>query len=552
VLADELGRSAAELDIEHAFYQIGLLYNVMLPAEWRSTHGVYYTPPTLTERLLDQATSAGVDWRHCRVLDPACGGGAFLAPIARRMAAAIDTKDSDGLVEQVSTRLRGYELDPFAAWLSQVALEATLRALSMPQTDEIPTLVEVCDTLDHPIDSEGFDLVIGNPPYGRTRLNERQRQRFRRTLYGHANLYGLFTDIALQQTRAGGVIAFVTPTSFLAGGYFKNLRKTLAQEAAPVTLDFVDARKGVFEDVLQETLLACYRKDGQARSAHAHTLTANSNESLSVHKAGTFVLPPDKSAPWLVPRNANQGQLIERASTMAARLADWGYRVSTGPLVWNRHKDRLRDVPGKDRLPLIWAESITATGHFVFRAEKRNHKPYFSIESNDAWLVTKTPCVLLQRTTAKEQRRRLIATELPKEFLERHGGVVIENHINMIRPITDAPAVAPGVVAAFLNSSIVDVVFRCLSGSVAVSAYELNALPLPSPDRTLGLATLIQNGASRETIDHECARLYGMELDEEQKSTASVYNEGNHCRKAARNLSRGFTQSELLHPGSIG
>ena len=48
--------------------------------------GAYFTPPALCERLLDMATEAGVDWRTARVLDPAYGGGVFLAPVARRMA----------------------------------------------------------------------------------------------------------------------------------------------------------------------------------------------------------------------------------------------------------------------------------------------------------------------------------------------------------------------------------------------------------------------------------------------------------------------------------
>ena len=41
------------------------------------------------------------------------------------------------------------------------------------------------------------------------------RRRYRRSLYGHANQYGVFTDLALRWTVPGGVIAYVTPTSFL-------------------------------------------------------------------------------------------------------------------------------------------------------------------------------------------------------------------------------------------------------------------------------------------------------------------------------------------------
>ena len=35
------------------------------------------------------------------------------------------------------------------------------------------------------------------------------RRRYRRSLYGHANQYGVFTDLALRWTVPGGVIAYV-------------------------------------------------------------------------------------------------------------------------------------------------------------------------------------------------------------------------------------------------------------------------------------------------------------------------------------------------------
>jgi adenine-specific DNA-methyltransferase len=197
---------------------------------------------------------------------------------------------------------------------------------------------------------------------------------------------------------------------------------------------------------------------------------------------------------------------------MSHRLADWGYSVSTGPLVWNRHKSQLRDRPGKHRLPLLWAEAITSDGRFVFRAEKRNHAPYFELRKGDDWLVIGKPCVLLQRTTAKEQQRRLIAAALPAELLEAHGGVVIENHINMLKATVEEPAVPADVLAAFLNSTAADRAFRCVSGSVAVSAFELEALPLPAPEELAELDRLVRARAAREEIEAECLRLYQGEV----------------------------------------
>ena len=507
-LAESLAATLATRPADMAAYDIGSIYTSMLPRSYRAAHGIYYTPPVLTDRLIAQATETGVDWATCRVLDPACGGGAFLAPIARRIIAALPDCSPRILVKSIANRLRGYEVDPFGAWLAQVTFDAVLAPLVDGAKPALPAVVNVCDSLNKVAPNQRFDLVIGNPPYGRVRLDPETRSRYRRSLFGHANLYGLFTDLAIRHTRAGGVVAYVTPTSFLAGEYYKSLRGLIGRDAPPATLDFVAERKGVFADVLQETLLATYRRGGPAAAVHVHEIAPVNGERLTIKDAGRYSLPTDPTRPWILPRCMTQAPLVSVLAGFRHRLKDWGYTVSTGPLVWNRYKTQLTDRPGQNRYPLIWAEAITADGQFIWRADKKNHTLYFEIKAADHWLMTTSRCVLLQRTTAKEQRRRLIAAALPTNFIDRHGAIVVENHLNMLRPLNHRPPVSATVLAAFLNSAAADRAFRCLNGSVAVSAYELEALPLPPPEDLLALAALCRARASRARIEAECSRLF--------------------------------------------
>jgi len=148
---------------------------------------------------------------------------------------------------------------------------------------------------------------------------------------------------------------------------------------------------------------------------------------------------------------------------------------------------------------------------------RRGHRPYFEPRSFDGWLVTRQSCVLVQRTTAKEQDRRLIAATLPREFIAKHGGVVIENHLNMLYPIRE-DAVPAVVLAAFLNSRAADNAFRCLNGSVAVSAYELEATPLPPALDLTEVQRLVEDGAPQADIDAACECLYGLRSDVEHGS----------------------------------
>jgi adenine-specific DNA-methyltransferase len=517
MIAQRLGTIAASLDPLDAAYVIGRTYAASLPADMRTDLGVYYTPPEVAERLLNQAERAGIDWRHATVLDPACGGGAFLAPVARRMAAAMERADPDGIIGSIERRLRGYEVDAFSGWMSQVFVDAVLLDISSAAGRGTKLVVSVRDTLDTAPRAPGFDLVIGNPPYGRTRLTPERRERYARSLYGHANLYGLFTDYALQCANPHGTICFVTPTSFLGGEYFKSLRSVLAKDAPPETIDFLADRDGVFDDVLQETLLVTYRKGG-AQTRVRVALVQPSDTGLGIHDIGPFRLPTSPESPWVLPRSRGEARVAKRLGELRYRLRDWGYAVSTGPLVWNRHKGQLRDSPGPRCVPLIWAEAVRPDGAFQFRADKKNHSPYFRVLPGDGSLLVDEPCILVQRTTAKEQHRRLIAAELPASFLAQHVHVTVENHLNMVKPLCGSnllegtrqgPAVAPRTVAAFLNTEVADRAFRCLSGSVAVSAFELESLPLPDPDLLGPVAQAVSDRAPLAEIDRLCSKLYG-------------------------------------------
>lgn len=510
--AEAYGRSLAPLPVSLVCDRLGALHAGLLSAEHRARHGVYYTPPALAACLADQAEAAGLDWATARVLDPAAGCGALLVASGLRMAGALAGTEPALAARAIAARLRGWERDPVAAWIATVMLEAALLPLLRDTGQRLGDCLLTGDALDRG-EAPSFDLVIGNPPYGRQVLPPALRDRFARSLYGHANLYGVFMDLSVRLAKPGGLICFLTPSSFLAGDYFKHLRRTLAEEAPPLRLDFVEQRKGVFDNVLQETVLATYRKAGgrgrRPRRAEVRMIQI-AEGSVDLRPAGHFTLPAEPTSPWILPRHAGEAALAARLRTMAHRLADWGYGVSTGPLVWNRHKPQIGERRTKGAIPLVWAESITADGRFSYRCEKANHKPWFTPAPGDEWLLTRAPCVLLQRTTAKEQARRLIAAEMPAGFIAAHGAVTVENHVNMLVARVPRPPVSPAVLAAFLNSRAADRAFRCLSGSVAVSAFELQALPLPDPAALAPLARLVAAGAARALLDEACDRLYGL------------------------------------------
>lgn len=508
-LAQEIGALVTQFPAAAAGYLIGSVYTVMLPDAMRSSLGAFYTPPSLSERLIDLAIAAGFDPSKHSACDPSCGGGAFLAPIAARMLEATPAGTPALTLLRITSRLRGSEIDAFAAWMSEVLLEVTLLDLVIASGKRTPKVVRVGDSLELDATFGTFDLVIGNPPYGRTTLSPPLREKFARSLFGHANLYGVFTDLALRLCKPGGVISYVTPTSFLGGQYFKALRTLLCEQAPARAIDFVLGREGVFDNVLQETALTTYRKDANASSVSVSQVTTDAHDKATVTSIGDYRLDAN-GGPWLLPRSMEQATFFSALRKMSTRLENLGYRVSTGPLVWNRYKTQLKsEIRGKQVYPLIWAESI-ASGDFAFSAQKKNHTPAIEVFENQPHLLTKTACVLVQRTTSKEQARRLVCAVLPADFLKQYGAAVIENHVNTVYQKNSDSPIALETIAVLLNSKAVDTAFRCISGSVAVSAYELNEIPLPTLQQMKQLQTLIENHASPSTVQKTISRFYGM------------------------------------------
>ncbi len=507
--AKEIGLALSKCSIDEAGYLAGTIYSSLLPEDFRSKHGVYYTPPSLTQRLIKQASNAGIDWGTAKILDPACGGGAFLAPVVEKKLEALTNFKPKEIMNNIAKTICGYEIDPFSAWLTQIFVDIVTLDLCHKTGKRLPILTKVKNSLEYMDEYPIFDLVIGNPPYSKTKLNKKEREQYQRSLYGHANLYGMFTDQALNYTKPGGIVAYVTPSSFLSGKYFKNLRSLLRRKAPPYSIDFVSDRTGIFEDVMQETVLVTYRKGAKNRTGTVNLLQFNVNNSFIPQRLGRFRLPDDDSSPWLMPRTKEQAELISQLPNINNRLSDYGYKVSTGPLVWNRYKEQLINKKGKNTYPLIWAECISSDGQFLFKAEKKNHKLYFKWNTKkDDWLLVNTPCVLLQRTTSLEQESRLIAAELPSKFIDKHGSVVIENHINMIRPVNGKASISTKAIAAIFNSKTIDQVFRCYNGSVAVSAYELEALPLPSIDVMKQIENIVRFNAQSNLIEQILREVY--------------------------------------------
>ncbi|MGG6380335.1 Eco57I restriction-modification methylase domain-containing protein [Paenarthrobacter sp. NEAU-H11] len=505
------------VSLENSSYQIGGLYVNSLDPAVRADKGKHYTPPALARNLWSMARE-GLGWDaephrlEGLVRDPACGSGALLIPVVDEHLTASVDDDPALVLRRISRLIEGVDQDPWAVYIANVILAArmlpTLAKVPVARREPLPALASVGDGLDQERD-ESF-VTIMNPPYGRVTLSPADRSRFANILFGHANLYSMFMAVGAQNIRPGGVLATVVPTSFTAGLYFHRLRRTLSEEAPLRSINFVNDRSGVFTGVLQETCLAVFAKTESPRTKI--TRTRGKTEEVA------SVPTPRTDRPWLLPRSPEDASIAAAAAAMPNTLSTAGWHASTGPLVWNRRKADLHPRHEAGRIQVIWAADID--DGYIHRDAGRDPMRYLQVHGDRdlRFMSLGEPAILVQRTTSLEQGRRLVAAELTENQLLSLGGrVAVESHVNVLRPNTPFPLIDRVTLGRVLATDTMDRLFRCISGSVAVSSYELASLPLPDK------GTLAQwSNLNEEELRHAVAETYCWSGEEEMAGEVAL------------------------------
>ena len=270
------------------------IYQHYLPEEERQRLGGFYTPQELVEFILDLAGYVPEAENLCRrkIIDPACGSGAFVAVATARLLRHLEKplpchcqevgkripiwEKQRFILDKILENIHAIDIHPFAAFLTTLnvtflllRIYATVRehnpafALnfrvfagdSLERPDEEILAPDMFEQLNSRIQltaasferyralmNTRFDLVCGNPPWGGVLkgplapvFEERKKQRFKREFpnaaTGKYDIYGLFMERALQLLADDGRFAMVTQDTYLDKEWAKGLRELLAAKA---------------------------------------------------------------------------------------------------------------------------------------------------------------------------------------------------------------------------------------------------------------------------------------------------------------------------------
>ncbi|WGY70309.1 N-6 DNA methylase [Burkholderia cepacia] len=487
-------------ELVEATYWLSSAYAQLAGDERRKQLAMFFTPPSLTKRLLDDLLASGVDYAVRKFCDPACGGAAFLAPIAIRMRDTLRERGASAaqIIDHVQHHILGFDKEVALCEMSKHFLLMVLHEEVVATGGRPKFQVYHGDSLLQAQYLLGtLDVVVCNPPFRKMPSTEvvHYLGDFADIIEAQPNLYALFVALCVKLLAPGGTCALVTPTSFLSGQYFSKLRTFLLTQANVLSIGMVSDRLGVFIDVEQETALTLARRAqvGHVSAAKPDvSVVARDGHYVSV---GRCVLPNSGTA-WPIPRTESDVILLKSAAKSRATLTDYGYTPRIGAFVWNR--DTRTTYPsaksaaharGGTAVPLLWSSDISPDGQLRFSgAAKANREHCFvNLGAKDHRSVVRRPSVLLQRVTSNDQPRRLVAAAVPRPLIETYGGFVGENHTVILEQVSVEPALTPEQLAQLLATPTVDRYFRCISGATNVSIFELSQLRLPDPGRLRSL-----------------------------------------------------------------
>jgi adenine-specific DNA-methyltransferase len=246
----------------------------VLDAEERDAYGEVFTRRWVADLILDLVGYLPEhDLADMVLVEPACGGGAFLEPIVDRL---IESAVRHGhALDTLGDSLRAIDLKAANVELSRKSSMSALVTAGVPpgRAEQIARAwINQGDFLLDELDDEaasGADFVVGNPPYIRIEdLPPDLVQRYRAacpTMQGRADIYVGFFERGLQLLRPQGRLGFICADRWMHNQYGAGLRRLISGSFAVesvITMHDVDAFE---QDVSAYPAVTVLRSDRQGR-----------------------------------------------------------------------------------------------------------------------------------------------------------------------------------------------------------------------------------------------------------------------------------------------
>ena len=485
-----------------------------LAPEQKSALGQFMTPSPVARfmaSLFPQANSP-----TCNLLDAGAGVGALSCAFLDRWAA-----DTSFHFENV--RVETHEIDATL----RAHLETTLAAYAarLPLTYQIFGGDFIWEAARKSLQgSRPFTHAILNPPYKKISSASEHRLILRKLGIETVNLYSAFVALAISMMKSGGQLVAIIPRSFCNGPYYRPFRDFLLSRAAIKHIHIFGSRNTAFkdDDVLQENIIIRLERRGEQGSVAISSSTDETFADIETHEhAFERIVSPDDPERFIHVPTSPEQDVLDSSSGVNFSLGQIGVAVSTGPVVDFRLETHIRQKPTSSTVPLLYP------GHFVDGAAqwpKDGMKRGNAIALNETtrkWLYPNGYYAVTRRFSAKEERRRIVASVVRPDAFPDASMLGFENHLNVFHENRGGLSehLAYGL-SAYLNTTAVDDHFRRFNGHTQVNATDLRLIKYPSRAAliSLGKWARAQAQVTQSMLDDKLTKL----TDERQADLGQI------------------------------
>ncbi len=327
---------------------------------------------------------------------------------------------------------------------------------------------------------EGFDIIIGNPPYKQVRKGTYPKERFPFSEgrdKGKQNLYKLFVEQSYNLCKNGGIATLIVQSSLMCDFSSAATRQLLLERTQlRHVIEFPKAASTreaqVFQSVTQGTCIYQFIKS-QRNSQPIMISVGNDAHSIadlrfaSITKGAIENLYPSLRC---LPRigEGSVGILEKIAGDDTIRpLRDHAVSITQGDLNLTTHSKRFSSKPTKVRL--LRGRHV---GRFMVKYDSSTEYCDQSFMREQVKDNREGAFLISQEVTGTNDIRRLhfgLAEKPPTDFLCGHS-------VNKTQLRNQSHSRA---FLALLNSKFMDWFFRITSTNNHVQGYELEQLPIP-------------------------------------------------------------------------
>ncbi|MFA7022325.1 Eco57I restriction-modification methylase domain-containing protein, partial [Aliarcobacter sp.] len=242
---------------------------------------VEITPPSNPKKLTkqEQQTKENLqeykNWLlNLKILDPACGSGAFLNQALEYLISEHKNLQNDlalmgdlfasYMVEEeiLEHNLYGVDINEDAVEIAKLSLWLRTAKRGRALTKLADKIVCANSLLEMPFSENSFDVVIGNPPYVRQEAIKEQKEalsKIYKVANGTADLYVYFYELALNMLKPNGLKGFICSNKFFRAKYGENLREYILQNTTILQIADFNGVK-IFEDATVDSAITIFQK----------------------------------------------------------------------------------------------------------------------------------------------------------------------------------------------------------------------------------------------------------------------------------------------------